>query len=110
MVKPQKEEKSSKQNGNILKFLLFVQVNHKECRLNKNFQIFMLSSNGMDFYAPKPNGQLLCKTPMLTLQAYPEDKNMEINTKCRIMCGDALPIPEYTFCTEDGWDVNWEEV
>ena len=64
----------------------------------------------MDFYAPKPNGQLLCKTPMLTLQAYPEDKDMEINTKCRIMCGDALPIPEYTFCTEDGWDVNWEEV
>ena len=56
----------------------------------------MLSSNGMDFYAPKPNGQLLCKTPLLTLQAYPEDKNMEINTKCRmptLLCGIHVFFP-----------------
>ena len=58
------------------------------------------------FLAPEPVGNLLCKTANVTYDHYPMDQNLEIGAKCRIICGDALAIPEFVYCGETGWDVN----
>jgi len=72
----------------------------------KNRKMTGASCQGIIFSAPEPFGQLLCKTANTTYGHYPIDKNLEIGTKCRIMCGDSLPVPEYTYCGEYGWDIN----
>jgi hypothetical protein len=68
------------------------------------------SCAGEKFYAPAPLGQLLCKTLNITYDHHPVDKDFINGTKCRILCGDALAIPEFVFCTENGWDISSDKM